>query len=302
MTDGTPEGWQVRVRLPAGPVCGAGILLSPAHVLTCAHVVPGGRTAPEGVAVDFPGSAELRALPARIVEWFPPSADRGDLAVLMLDSPVPPDVRPAPVRHCGPVTTGRDVRLYRHSPGTGHGAWVPARLTGPTASAVERVRLEGAEVTDFRLQLGFSGTGVVDATSGEVIGMLIAEDLVTGSEAAWMVPVETVTGYWPDLLAPSPAELVARRAGAVMELVTAVSELPSMRGQHGRDQVVNLLRWQIASAISRHPERRFDVLGIVRACLDHAGGLLELLDVLRGLEGDIAAMRRVEMAAIRLTG
>ena len=36
-------------------------------------------------------------------------------------------------------------------------------------------------------------------------------------------------------LAPSPAEVVARRAGAVMELVTAVSELPSMRGQHGRD-------------------------------------------------------------------
>jgi Effector-associated domain 2/Trypsin-like peptidase domain len=300
MTDGTPEGWQVRVRLPAGPVCGAGILVSPAHVLTCAHVVPGGRAAPEGITVDFPGSAELRALPVRIVEWFPPSADRGDLAVLAVDSPVPPDVRPAPLRWCGPVATGRDVRIYRHSPGAGQGAWVPARLAGPAMAEAERVRLEGAEVTDFRLQLSFSGTGVVDTASGEVIGMVVTEDQVTASKMAWMVPVETVAGYWPDLLAPSPAEVVARRAGAVMELVTAISELPSMRGQQGRDQVVNLLRWQIASAIGRHPERRFDVLSIVRACLDYPGGLHELLDILRGLEGDAAAMRRVEVAAAAL--
>jgi hypothetical protein len=304
MTDGTPEAWRVRVRLPAGPVCGAGILVSPTHVLTCAHVVPGGRAAPEGVAVDFPGSAELRAVPARIAEWFPATGnDRGDLAVLELGSPVPPDVRPATLRRCGPVAAGRDVRLYRHSPGVDRGGWVPARLAGPSRAEAERVRLEGADVTDFRLELSFSGTGVTDAATAEVIGMVVAEDRVSSSKVAWMVPVEAVAGYWPriaELLGPSRAEAAALRSNAVMEFVNAVSDLPSMRGQHGRDQVVNLLRWQIASAIPRHPERRFDVLGIVRTCLDYTAGLTDLVAILHSLEGDASAMRRVEAAVAAL--
>jgi Effector-associated domain 2/Trypsin-like peptidase domain len=303
MRPDTPDAWRVRLRLPAGPVCGAGILVSASHVLTCAHAVPGGRDAPEGLAVDFPGLPGSAGAVARIAEWFPPTGDdRGDLAVLELASAVPPDVRPAPLRHCGPVSAGRDVRLYRHSPGVDRGVWVPARLTASPTGA-ERVRVDGAAVTDFRVELSFSGTAVADALTGDVIGMVVAEDRVSASKVAWMTPVEVIAGYWTRLaesLSPTPAEVVARRANALMELVNAINDLPSMRGPHGRDQVVNLLPWQIASAVPRHPERRFDVLGMVRTCLDYTGGLVELIEILRGIEGDATAMRRVELAVAAL--
>lgn len=83
----SPE-WHARVEC-AGQVVGAGFLVTPRLVLTCAHVVHEGPA--DALAVTFterPGSAPV---PARIVAeggWAGGVTDLGDLAVLELEREV----------------------------------------------------------------------------------------------------------------------------------------------------------------------------------------------------------------------
>ena len=94
-----PQQAIARVRATAaGPVIGTVFLISPRHVMTCAHVVNEALGLPwdtsadpaEPVWVDFPfaqaGSGP--GLSARVVEWRPPSnAPASDIAVLELEIP-----------------------------------------------------------------------------------------------------------------------------------------------------------------------------------------------------------------------
>jgi hypothetical protein len=274
--------------------------VDPEHVVTCAHVVPGGRHAPEGVVVEFP---DKRVRHATVVAFEPPGdGERGDVAVLRLTGSAPPDVSPARLAACGTVVAGREVRAYRlTAPGTA-GEPVPGRLFGGTGT--EWIRLdEGGGGTGIRL----GGTDVLDPTRDEVIGIVVADARLTSTGSVWMLPVEAIASYWPDLgrrfarpADAAGATVNGRRPVDMMDLVLAIADLPTMRGPQGRDQVVSTLRWQIASAVPRHPERRFDVLGIVRTCRDYPDGLAELVKLLHMLEGGSAAMRKVERMAADL--
>jgi hypothetical protein len=104
MTGGADSlaGAVVRIRDPDGRIVGAGFLVAPRLVCTCAHVVAralGGdmRSAdppPGRVGLDFPllpGPADgsRTTLPAQVEGWRPVLADdTGDLALLRLDEAI----------------------------------------------------------------------------------------------------------------------------------------------------------------------------------------------------------------------
>jgi hypothetical protein len=141
----------------------------------------------------------------------------------------------------------------------------------------------------FELTISGTATAGIDRSSGSTV----VWDRVTAGILGWMTSLDMIAGCCPPAL-DLPLNVIALRANAILELVSAISKLPSMRGQQGRDHIVGLLSWQIARAIPRHPEPRFDVLAIVRTCLEYAGGLAELVALLQVIDGDACAMRRVE--------
>jgi hypothetical protein len=288
-------GWCVTVGLPDGPVCGSGILVDATHVVACAHTVPGGRSAPYGVAVGFPGPSGAASRRAEVVRWAPPGPnEQGNVAVLKLDGSLPDGARPAYVSRWYPATS-RAVRLRCYCLDSDQPIEAAAQLASLTGAAAERVRL--SVTCDDEADL--CGAGVVDAGTNDLIGMVVAEDHYARTGLAWMISFDRLATYWPPLArslaqpthpVPPPA---APRPFAVVELALAVAELPTMSGQYGRDQVVSALPRQIATAVPRNAERRFDVLGIVRTCMNYPDGLTQLMQLLGSLEGDSAAMRQV---------
>ncbi|HKS47755.1 MAG TPA: hypothetical protein VJT49_22110 [Amycolatopsis sp.] len=76
-------------------------------------------------------------------------------------------------------------------------------------------------------------------------------------------------------------------------LVNALDAVPCIAGQSSRDLVIGQLRPAISGAIRYHAQRRLQVIEILRACLDHQGGVQELLTILAELEGDSLPLRRL---------
>src|SRR5437867_12813804 len=89
----------VRIWDARGIVVGAGLLVSPRELLTCAHVAgqatrqrngEAGLLSPPAVRVDFPLVAPGETLEAELVVWHPPQQDEtGDVAGLRLTSAPP---------------------------------------------------------------------------------------------------------------------------------------------------------------------------------------------------------------------
>jgi len=196
--------WQVRLLGATGLPVGGGVLVDDHHVLTCAHVVrdalgvDGPRAqAPDGrVRVDFV-SSEAVPLEATIEGWADVASDgRGDVAVLKLAERAPRGTEPAPVRRSdGILGHGFDVLGFPRGyddglsssgtirrPAGGTGEWV--ELSVPAGTLVER---------------GFSGSPVLDEELGAVVGIVVGSDRDRDHRVAWMIPVRTLTRYWPPL-------------------------------------------------------------------------------------------------------
>jgi hypothetical protein len=184
------------------------------------------------------------------------------------------------------------------------------RVAGPTADTRSRLRIEGVVAGTGVTDVDLCGAGVVDAATGELLGMVVAEERFATAPVAWMIDLNTVaTRYLPVAGAVPAAGSVndnglrpGRRRPAAMELARVMAELPTMRSQDGRNQLVETLPRQIANAIPRHTERRFDVLGIVRTCLEYPDGLDDLFDLLHAFEGDSEPMSRVDLLRAELFG
>lgn len=308
MTGGYGQTWRVRVAGEHG-ILGAGILVAPDAVLTCAHVVSAALHAPNAAAVptgrlmvDFPGSAFRTRVGAevRADRWVPVDDDNGgDAALLSLLAPPPPDVRPARLRRCGEPARRR-VQAYGHPAGLDGGAWTTAELVGYGGPWPGWLQFDGLDTRGRPVSAGFSGAGVIDE-SGDVIGMVVASDRTPGAKVAWMIPTD-VLGEW---LPPIAALLPGTRVDAASELrlvgwadaqrlARAISAVPVMGDEASRQQVVSSLRPAIAGAIPRHSTLLIDVYGIVRTCLDHPGGLTELMSVLRVFAADSVSLARVD--------
>jgi hypothetical protein len=69
-------------------------------------------------------------------------------------------------------------------------------------------------------------------------------------------------------------------------LVDALEAIPCLSSDTDRATLINQLPPAIASSVRYSPHRRIHAMNIVRTCLDHEGGLAEMLAMLRHIEGD----------------
>lgn len=198
------QPWMVRIFDPHGTVQGAGILLDAGHVLTCAHVVISAADAAPGaeaqaaVEVDFADSPGSPPVLCRVVGdcWIPPLADdRGDIAVLALDTPQPQ--RSTATLRRWPLRGGLPVRAYGFPPSGSGGGWAVASLIGQGGPAGEWMQLHAT--AGLRIRPGFSGAAVLNDRTGHVIGMVVGAHTDATTGVSWMIPVETILGHLPSV-------------------------------------------------------------------------------------------------------
>lgn len=86
----------------------------------------------------------------------------------------------------------------------------------------------------------------------------------------------------------------------LFEVVDRLLDIPAMRTPDGRDEVVGLLRGEVAVRIPRRAQPKMDMYSILRTCMDFPGGLAELLTIIRALAGESAQLQALENTIQRL--
>jgi len=198
----------LRVLDGAGEPVGAGFLLGPDVVATCAHVVadatrtdPYSTTPPDGaVRVDFPLLSDGASRAARVVRWLPIAADgTGDIAVLQLDGAAPRGARMPPLRRIDALWD-HPFRVLGFPEGLADGVWTTGRIRGEQGTRWFQLQ---AAVGDQPIVGGFSGSPVWDESTGAVVGMTVATDASGSTTTAYLIPIDQVLGVDPELL-PCP--------------------------------------------------------------------------------------------------
>ncbi|MDQ4030755.1 MAG: serine protease [Actinomycetota bacterium] len=274
------------------------MLISTGEVLTCAHLVGGQGESPARPTVDFPGSASDTRVSTRVTDRVPPAEDgRGDLAILALDEPLPPDVQPARLGS-GETSVGHLVQAFGHPPHLSDGVWTRGTVLGSAGPGAEWMQLSGVTLIDERVTPGFSGAGVFDIATGCVIGVVVASYLVEARHVAWMIPTEVAGRYLPPLLGllvnstPSSVEL---NEEAIWRVAEKLASLRTVIDPGTRRRIVESLPSPVALRIQRHNAVLPDVHAIVATCLEYDGALTALLRAVRRLEGPSRRMRELDI-------
>ncbi len=196
----------VRILRDDHPV-GAGFLVTPQHVITCAHVVHDalGRKQPDlhlEVSLDFPLLAGHSLAQAKVLHWFPVREEAGigeleDIAVLELlpDSLLPPEARPAPLVVFGGEERpffGQRVRMFGFPAVAPDGTWANGILQGLTAKGWTEIH----HADSGRVESGFSGTAVWSVQENAVCGMTVSR---LSSAASYMIPAAALIQAFPEL-------------------------------------------------------------------------------------------------------
>ncbi|MFD5652382.1 trypsin-like serine protease [Streptomyces sp. NPDC127039] len=197
----TTPSWAVRIRGADGEIAGAGILLTPQWVLTCAHVVD--RTA-DPMTAEFVGAAGhgVPAVPVGLERdaYVPETLDAdgdpsGDVALLRLERPRPVEETVRLHRLSAP---NREVRMYGFPYEHNGGIWFRATAVG-VCGRDGQVQLIPASPGELASP-GCSGAGVADSDTGEVIGMVLSgQEDRHGNRFSFMSPVETIVRHLPRL-------------------------------------------------------------------------------------------------------
>ncbi|MFJ2648258.1 trypsin-like peptidase domain-containing protein [Streptomyces sp. NPDC087420] len=192
----TSPAWHARIDVE-GAVEGSGFLVTEDTVLTCAHVV--GRW-PRAEVV-FPGARGLGPVTAEVVArgaWAGGDTDPGDLAVLRLDRPV--GIAPAVFARLGEpyATPPPKLVAYGFPHGYGEeGVQTELRATSHLLIQDEWAQLEYWRGYGQQADRGFSGAAVMMETTGEVAGMVVAQDAVTRN--CRMIPARVLARHWAPL-------------------------------------------------------------------------------------------------------
>ncbi|MFF9114430.1 trypsin-like peptidase domain-containing protein [Streptomyces massasporeus] len=169
-----------------GPL-GAGFLITPHLVCTCAHVladeVRTSAAVPDTpVRVDFPLLAEGSPPPvtATVVEWRP----EDDVAVLRLAHPVHGSA-PLPLASPGQALWGREARVYGFPEDTVSGVNAHGTLRGGQGAG--RIQLDTG-AGSVPILPGFSGSPVWDVEARTVIGIIAARGGRSLTGTAYLIP------------------------------------------------------------------------------------------------------------------
>jgi tetratricopeptide (TPR) repeat protein len=194
-------------------VSGAGFLIDPMHVITCAHTVNGvlGRDRhdeeqPGGdLELNFPFADRRRNVKASVVAWCPVGDGHNDIAVLLLKEHPPTGAHPVRLIPADRVTGHRFVAwgFPLENAGEMYAEGVIQRRRGD-----DRIQVVGTEVTGQAVRRGFSGTAVWDEVLGGVIGMVVAADPDPASKTAYLVPTDVLAEVWPALNVVRPRPMI----------------------------------------------------------------------------------------------
>ena len=173
----------VRVLDDAGEVVGAGFLIGPDLVATCAHVVATALAAdayadspPEApVHVDFPlvRADGTEPTAARVHRWSPIGPDgTGDIAVLRLTGPVPGGARMPPLRRVDELW-GHGFRVLGFPEGLADGVWATGGLIAaqarPATIRSSRNANPGPTVDEPRTRRNNASASIATINAGQAI-------------------------------------------------------------------------------------------------------------------------------------
>jgi WD40 repeat protein/V8-like Glu-specific endopeptidase/energy-coupling factor transporter ATP-binding protein EcfA2 len=312
----------VRIRDSDDRVVGAGFLVTPELVITCAHVV---HAATEGqgrsgtIHVDFPllarrGGEAVPTASAEIVSVQPARADdSGDTALLAIRSALPDGAAPAPLAtHSGEWDD--DLRALGFPEPYDHGVWVSGRLKGRQGAGWKQWESQPGHP---RVDAGFSGSPVWSNQLGAVVGMTVATHRGTDSTTAYLVPVDALTRAHPELSAARSstrppyrglepfleehADLFHGRASVVEQLVTAVQtrQLVLVAGPSGSGKsslvlagLLPRLRRSATTIVQFRPDPRLEaatqLAAVVVQTLDADLSTADQLSAITALAADLA--------------
>ena len=203
----------VRISGPDGTAGGLGVLVDATHVITCAHVVNAAlgldefaQPQPKGqpLLVWFPllDRAEAGPVAAEVVKWLPPpkpGVAGDDIAGLELIGQLPAGAGPARLA-VDPPRIGHQAYVFGYpaAPVRPDGARVEATVRGQVGNG--RLQLDSTPDSAHRIQPGFSGSPVIDAATGRVIGVL-AEAARQEARDSRAISVARLRLAWPEVLA-----------------------------------------------------------------------------------------------------
>jgi hypothetical protein len=90
------------------------------------------------------------------------------------------------------------------------------------------------------------------------------------------------------------------RRASLMTFVDALLAIPTVGRESSRRVLLEQLRPEIANAVPYSPQSRHHVLGLVTTCMNYQGGLDELLELVRDLEGPSMPVRQLDETVARL--
>ncbi|MCP4156581.1 MAG: hypothetical protein GY757_53195 [bacterium] len=184
---------------------GAGFLVTPTHLLTCAHVVAKTTEMPvDLVYLDFPLLKGQPAARANVIKWYPIKEKAGtgeleDIAVLELlqDPPLPEEITPATLVHLETNNfTHRPVRMCGFPKGVDQGTYANGTLQGPTGKGWIEIH---HDLSGGMVEKGFSGTAVWDKKENAVSGMIVSTMIPSREKVAYMIPAESLIRAFPQL-------------------------------------------------------------------------------------------------------
>jgi signal transduction histidine kinase len=190
----------VRIRAADGNVVGVGFLVTNRHILTCAHIVTGVFSLPNGTPdppqanldLDFPLLAPDQILTARVSHWQPTT----DIAGLELTSEPPSESKPVCLV-TGSDLWGHSFRALGFPADYDQGVWASGVLRSRRADGW--LQIEDVKETGYLIAPGFSGSPVWDNVLGGVAGMIVAADTSRQVKAAFLIPTDVLVKIWPIL-------------------------------------------------------------------------------------------------------
>ncbi|MFE6308429.1 trypsin-like serine peptidase [Nocardiopsis sp. NPDC057823] len=306
-TPPTPD-WQFRIlaekangTVPQGAAC----LVSPRHVLTCAHVVrnavaPGPAGPGSRVTLDAPRADPAWHSAATVVDggWWSGDASPWDIAVLVLDARAPAE--PAP--RGAPWRPGRRIRIVG-GPASDAGRWLHGVLRGSGGRYAEFAQLDVDTGAALGVVRGYSGSGVRDEEEDTLLGV-VTEQAAEG-RVGWMIPLDVIPRIWePEPGAAPPAvPLDARDERRLLRgLALKVSRLHTVLLPDSRASFALGLDERLRSWVRLDQDAFSFSHRVVEAAHREYGVLEDVLEDLEAREQGSAGMREVWSAAAPLLG
>jgi WD40 repeat protein len=199
---------------PHQPV-GAGFLVSPHHILTCAHVVTQALKLPENSAtrpkallyVDFPLLNGRPRRKASVHQWYPlrdqvVNDEFEDISVLVLSSqtPKPNEARSIPIigfeEEAFENESKRAVRMCGFPKHQENKVCLNGTLQKTIAPGLVHIEIKSSMPPKLT---GFSGTPVWDKQEQAVVGMIVSLEHRNGKSGAKMITSASLVKAWPEL-------------------------------------------------------------------------------------------------------